>query len=108
MLNWKKKKVEIKLTNGESKIVSGRSAGNFCVHKSSEPKPSTGEEWVITHAPSGRKLTARSSQKKCVDLIEELSSNVFGFIYMPVSRLRDSSDTIMRIVSQHGIQDLDE
>lgn len=100
MLNWKRKKVVVRIVGGDTEEIVGRSVGNFCIHKTVEDAPKIGEEWTVTHIPSGRKFITRSTQKGCVDLVEELSSNIFGFIYMPLNKLKQAAPKIMGIVGK--------
>lgn len=95
MLNWKKKTITVR-TRGDDVPVTGFSVGYFVVHKSLSNK----SLWTVTHAPTGMALIQNmKSRKNAKELVESVSGNVFGFVYMSVDRIRENKVAIQKAIN---------
>lgn len=101
-LNWSRARGEISTRDdGEQekvpKKVSGRSTGNWIVHKTYGDHP-VQQAWTITHRPSGLWFAKLSTQQECVDLVEHLSRKVFGFSHYGIERIQSRKEHIQEIM----------
>lgn len=97
MLNWKSGKVKVKMSESSDKELSARITGKFAVHKSVNIK--TPNKWAVTHVPTGLLLTELDKRAACVDLVEDLSKEIFGFTYMSADRLKNHAAKIVNVIS---------